>query len=325
MIALFRDKSIVAFFALVICTVLIHFHIFYDPVQLYTAGGNGFLNFVLKQYVHKLHPVLITISFILLLFLQAVRLNIILNNNKMYAKPNFAVAFGYIFLSGLMPSSYLFSAAFIANSLIILHFAVVLKFYNNQNAIGLLFNAGFLASLATICYYPAVILMLITLCGLAILRPFKVVEWFIMLIGLIAPFYLVFAILYLCDFNFKQIVIERLSFYLKFQQHDYWYFITVIAIAVLLLLSLINWYPNSNRLVIQIRKNWVVMLILLIASLIAITIYTKVGALPEVILLVPMSAFLANFFVYPRKIFWVNVVIFLTAIIIVYNNYILIK
>lgn len=325
MIALFRDKSIVAFFALVICTVLIHFHIFYEPVQLYTTGGSGFLNFVIKHYLNKVHPIVITIGFILLLFLQSVRLNIILNNNKMYAKPNFAVAFAYMFLSGLMPNSYLFSAAFIANSLIILHFAVVLRFYNNQNAKGLLFNAGFLASITVICYYPAIILVLITLCGLAILRPFKIVEWFIMLIGLITPFYLVFAGLYLSNFNFKQIVIERLSFYVKFQQRDYWYFITVITVAILLLLSLVNWYPNSNRLVIQIRKNWGVMLILLMASLITITLYTKVGALPEVIILVPMAAFLANFFVYPKKVFWINIVIFLAAIIIVYNNYILIK
>ncbi|MCX6208848.1 MAG: hypothetical protein NTZ59_04945 [Bacteroidetes bacterium] len=325
MIALFRDKSIVAFFALVICTVLIHFHIFYVPVTLSANSNTGIFNLLVQRYLIKLPPIVITIVFILLILLQSIRLSIVLNNSKMYAHQGFTAAFAYVFLSGLLPNAYLFGPAFLVNSFIILLFSIILKFYNNQNAKGLLFNAGFLASSIVICYYPSIVLLIVTLCGLAILRPFRMAEWFILLIGIIAPFYLLFATLYLNNFNFQQIVIEKVKFYISFHQKDAWYFVTFFTIVLLMVAAFINWYPNSNRLVIQIRKNWVVMLILLFTTLLTIPIYTKMGALPELITLVPMAAFLANFFVYPKKLFFVNVFVFLVAIIIVYNNYIICK
>ncbi|CAF3786738.1 unnamed protein product [Rotaria sp. Silwood1] len=165
-----------AFFALVICTVLIHFHIFYVPVTLSANSNTGIFNLLVQRYLIKLPPIFITIVFILLILLQSIRLSIVLNNSKMYAHQGFTAAFAYVFLSGLLPNAYLFSPAFLVNSFIILLFSIIVKFYNNQNAKGLLFNAGFLASSIVICYYPSVVLLLVTLCGLAILRPFRMAE-----------------------------------------------------------------------------------------------------------------------------------------------------
>ncbi len=325
MIAAFKEKSIVAFFALVICTVIVHFHIFYEPIKIYNSSNTGLFSYILNSLIAKLHPVFITISYILILFLQSVRLNIILNNYKMYAKPNFAVGFAYIFLSGLLPNAYLFSPAFLVNSIIILLFSVLFKFYNNQKAKNIIFNAGLLAALSTICYYPSIYIVAVSLIALAVLRPFKLDEWFILLFGIITPFYLLFASLYLLDFNFSKIILQKIGFWIYFKLTDNLFLTSLISLCLLFLLSIIYWFPNSNRLIIQIRKNWVVMLSCLISTIFSITIYSKMKALPEVLFLIPMSAFLANFFVYPKKVFWVNAVIFLVAILIVYNNYNIIK
>ncbi len=320
MIGLFREKSIVAFFALVICTVLIHLHVFNTPIAIAANANTGVFNLLLQHYATKLQPAVISIVFIVLLFMQSIRLTTVLNNGKMYAKTGFMSAFAYVFLSGLLPNAFLLSPAFIANSFIILLFGLIMKLYNNPNSKGLLFNIGFLTSVTIICYYPSVVLVVLALCGLAILRPFRVAEWFILLLGIVAPFYLLFAVLYLCNYNFHHIILNKVSFFISFPHKDVWYIINLISIAVLMIAAFISWYPNSNRLVIQIRKNWVVMLILFFITLATIPVYTKLGAMPELIALVPMAAFLANFFVYPRNTFFVNLLIFLVAIVIIYNN-----
>ena len=325
MITTFRDKTIIAFFALTITTLLVHLHIFNTPVVIVTNTESGAFSWVLKTYISRLQPQVISLLFIVVLFVQAIRLNTILNDSKMFAKTTFTTAFAYIFLSGLLINAFSFSAAFLANSFIILLFATLLKLYNNSNAKALLFNVGFLASALVICFYPSVIIVPLVFFGLAILRPFKIVEWFILLMGIVAPFYLTFGIMYLCNFNFGNIILPKILFYIRFQQNNVWYFINFFSIIVLLIAALLTWYPNSNRLVIQIRKNWVVMLILLVLSATTIPMFTKANFLPEVICLVPLAAFLSNLFFYPKKTILLNILIFIIAIVIVYNNSLLWK
>jgi Family of unknown function (DUF6427) len=319
-ISIFRDKSIISIFALVFCTLLVHLHIFNQPVQILTTANSGVFSWVLKTYSFKLHSSIITVLYIALLFIQALRLNYILSSNKMYAKDGFTIAFAYILLSGLLINEFALSAAFLANSLIILLYAIIIKLYNNQQAKALLFNVGFLAATTVICYYPFAFVLPIVFFALAILRPFKIAEWFILLLGIIAPFYLLLGIMYLCNFNFYSIVLPKILFYIRFQQNNVWYYINFFAVMLLMLAAFISWYPNSNKLVIQIRKNWVVMLLLLLLTTVTIFMFTKSALLPDVICLVPMAAFLANFFVYPKKTVIINILIAIVSIIIIYNN-----
>lgn len=319
MISIFRDKSIVAVFALVLCTCLIHCHAFFTPITVQTNVNSGFINYVLTKYVSKFNNLLVVIIYLLLIFMQGLRLNAILNNNKMYASTGFTIAFAYILFTGLLPNSFGLSAALIANSLIMLLYLVLLKLYNNNNARGLIFNAGFVAGFAVIAYYPLVIVAAISIFGLAILRPFKIAEWFILLLGLVAPFYLLFSILYLSNYNFHLIILPKIALWLHIEKEG-WTIFNLIVVGLFLLAAFISWYPNSNKLVIQIRKNWIVMLILLLLCVGTIFLFTKSKFYPELICLVPAAAFVANFFIYPKKTYLINIFIAIAIIAIIYNN-----
>lgn len=286
-----------------------------------TSKNVGVIDLLLQKAKDHTPGIIVTIAYIIILFVQSIRLNTILNNSKMYSQVGFMPAFAYIFLSGLLPNAYSLSSAFIANSFILLSISLMLKLYNNSQAKTLIFNLGLLVAAAAICYYPNIILIFIAFCGIAVLRPFKAAEWFIFILGVLTPFYLLFSILYLINFDFHKIVLYKLQFFIHFKKGDVWYIVNLSAIAVLMLIAFINWYPNSNRLVIQIRKNWVIFLILFIASLVAIPFYTKMNALPEIIFLVPAAAFLANAFVYSKRLFWLNIFLILCGTIIFYHNY----
>jgi len=319
-ITIFRDKSIVAIFALVILGLLVHLHIFFVPIQLNTSSNSGVISWLFQNYIVKLKPAIINVMYILLLLTQAVRLNIILNNNKMFGKAAFTTALAFIILSGLFTNAYTFCPALVAASLVIWLFHNAMKLYNNTSAKTLIFNIGFVASTGIILYQPMIFVAISMLFALAILRPFKTTEWFIFIIGIITPIYLLVAGLYLFD---------SLPLLLKFvpQIHykflinsDPWYWMNVSTIIVLAIAGLVVWYPNSSRMVIQIRKNWLVMLILFILLVSSILLFNSSKYLPEILCIVPLTAFVANFFLYPQRTILINIILIIAFVMIVYNN-----
>ena len=320
MISLFRDKSIIAIFSLVIVSLLVHLHIFFIPVHIDINLNSGVLSWLFQNYLLKLHPAALSVFYILLLMVQAIRINMILNDSKMFGKMGFTTAFAVVLLSGLFTNAYSFSPAFITNSFVIWVFVSVIKLYNNPSPKALLFNVGFIASTSVILYQPALFLIAGLLFALSILRSFKPTEWLILIIGIVAPIYLFVSGLFLAD---KMTLLLKLV--PQFQFHflvikDPWFWSNVSTLFLLLIAGLFVWYPNSNRMVIQIRKNWVVMLIFFILSLIGVLIFTSKSYFPEVLCIIPMAAFVSNFFLYPQRKILINLMLIIAAVMIVYNN-----
>ena len=320
MISLFRDKSIVAIFALVITGLLIHLHIFFVPVHFDVNVNSGVLSWLFEAYLKKLHPVAISIIYILLLLIQAIRINMILNDSKMFGKIGFTTAFAVVVLSGLFTNAFVFSPAFIANSFVIWVFGSVVKLYNNPSPKALLFNVGFIASTSVILYQPTLFLVVGSLFALSILRSFKPTEWLILIIGIVAPVYLFVSGLFLTD---KMALLLKLvpQFHFHFSvMKNPWFWCNLSIIFLLTIAGLFIWYPNSNRMVIQIRKNWVVMLLFFILSLIGMLLFTSKSYFPEVLCIVPMAAFVSNFFLYPQRKILINLLLLIATVMIVYNN-----
>jgi len=319
-ISLFRDKSIVAIFALVIVCLLVHLHIFIEPIKINSNSNSGVLSWLFQNYLSKLKPVVISIVYIILLLIQAIRFNLALNDSKMFGKAAFTSAFAFVLLSGLFTNAFAFSPAFIACSLVIWLFNNAIKLYNNPAAITLIFNIAFLASASVILYQPMVFVAIALLFALAILRPFRITEWIIFIVGLIAPIYLLISGMFLFDsMPLLKKFIPQIHFTFSIIKNP-WYWSNLATIGLLTIFGLFTWYPNSNRMVIQIRKNWVVMLILFVLLLGGILFFNAGKYLPEILCIVPMAAFVSNFFLYPQRKILINLMLIIATIIIVYNN-----
>lgn len=320
MISLFRDKSIVAIFALVIIGLLVHLHIFFAPVIVDANINSGVLSWLFNGYVSKLHSATITIFYFLLLMVQAIRLNMLLNDSKMFSKMGFTTAFAVVLLTALFGNAFKFSPAFIANSFVIWLFGSVIKLYNNLSPRGLLFNVGFIASASVILYQPTLFLVAGSLFALSILRSFKPTEWLILIIGIVAPVYLFVSGLFLTNKMALLLnLLPQIHFHFSVIKNP-WFWSNIATIFILTIAGLVVWYPNSNRLVIQIRKNWLVMLIFFVLSLISTLLFTSKFYFAEVLCIVPMAAFISNFFLYPQRKILINVLLLLATVMIVYNN-----
>lgn len=325
MINIFRDKSIFTIFGLFAICLLTHLHIFFVPIILHSTKNSGLISDFISQYANFLKPYVLNIIYIFIILIQAIRLNIILNNHKLFSKSGFTTAFAFILFTGLFTNANEMSAALIANSLVIWIFSFSIKLYNNSSPKSLLYNLGLLGSCSILLFKPLALITIGLLFALLILRPFKIVEWLIFIIGLITPIYILLSILYLTN-NVVYINQFIPSFFFDIHiKEDIWYLVSTSTIILLTIAGVITWYPNSNRMVIQSRKSWGVILLFFFLSIIGVLFLNNSKFYTDILCLVPCAAFVSNFFLYPSKKILINFFLIVIATIIIHQNILIIQ
>lgn len=326
MVFLFRDKSIINVFFLVILSVAMHLHFFIDAPQVISHTNDGVFSFFLRDYVSGLPQTVLFIMYHLIILLQAIRLNMVLVDLRMFQYNGYTTAMAYILLSGILIQWCGISSALTANFLVIWIFIKLSRLYNHPSPKTLLFNTGLIVGLSVICYHPTAILILVVLFALAVVRPFRLAEWVVLLMGILLPYYFLFSFLFLND------EVSRFASFLPYLQWNLplpaWSVplgVRLSVLALTLIAGLIYWQLSIKRMVIQIRKNWGVMMVILLILLPIPFIFLNAGIESAFMILVPIASFGSNTFSYPRKLVFPNLLFWLTVAILVYNNWWLIK
>jgi hypothetical protein len=151
----------------------------------------------------------------------------------------------------------------------------------------------------------------VALLALLIVRPFFVTEWLVLLMGVVAPFYFLFSYLYLTDELVRlPHLIPRWHTSLPVIAPTVLFFSSLALIAVVLFIGMIYWQKENRRLIVQVRKNWVVLnvMLLLMLPLPFVTYKAEIDSLLTFV--VPLSPMMAKAFLSPKKdtlsiiIFW---------------------
>lgn len=326
MVFLFRDKSFVSVFFLIILSLLVHAHLLIISPTIATSEDSGMISFVLTTYFNALPKSLIGFVYILIILLQAIRLNILLNEYKMFQHSGFTTAMSYILLTGFFSQWATISAALIANTFVIWIFIQLSKLYNNPSPKSLLFNTGLIIGAAILCYQPTAMLIAVVFFALMIVRPFIISEWFVLLLGIIMPFYIISALLFLNDkINLLPTFLPHTKFGLVTPSTDVWFWVSIATIAILLVAGFITLSNNNNRMVIQIRKNWNIMTVMVMMLIIIPFIFYNAGLQSAALSIIPLAAIIANVFLYPKKMLLPNLLFAMAISIIIHNNWVLIK
>lgn len=326
MVFLFRDKSIINVFFLVLLSIAIHAHFFMVNPILLVDKTDGILSILLSNYLTNISPTFLFIVYQVIIVLQAVRLNMVLTDFRMFQSTNYTTAMTYILLTGMISEWSSISAALISNSLVLWIFILLSRLYNNQTPRTLLFNIGMLVSLTIIAYHPTAILIMVVLFALAVVRPFRPAEWILLLMGIILPYYFLGAYLFVTDqlVTIKQ-YLPILQLHFPVAHPNQWLWISLGYLLVILLVGIFNWQQFINRMVIQIRKNWGVMMVLLLILVIAPFVFKGSDMDTAILCLIPLSAFVANAFGYPKRLLLPNILFWLAIVLVVHNNWELIK
>lgn len=236
----------------------------------------------------------------LLFYIQALQLNRVAAQLKLFQKTNYLAGMSYLLLTSLFTDWFSFSAILIVNSILIWVWAKLCGSHTFKTPKTSIFNIGFVISLAAFFYLPVMLFILLMLLSIAITRPFKLQEWLVGIIGLITPVYFFAAWLYLTD-SWQSFHLEAIHISLpQFFQFKW----DVIVIFSILAIATIGWFfvqNNMRRQVVQTRKNWQLLYLYFFISLLLIFISINEQFITALFSAIPMSLLVAAAFLYPEK------------------------
>ena len=302
MVSLFQDRSPAAIFWLIVLSIIVHSHFFVDAPVVRVTGADGMLSAFLNNYIALLFSGLVVLIYHAVVILQSLGLNHLFTNHRMFSRVNYFPAMVYILLTGVFTEWSRLTPALIANTMLIWFFAKTIQLYGARNPKTLLFNIGLLVGVSIILYHPLALLVPVAFFALMILRSFIITEWLVLVMGIIFPFYLLASYLYLTD---RLVLIKNhlplWSLNLPDIQNKIVFFITIAFITILILTGLLYWQQENRRLLIQVRKYWVVLLSMLFVLLSVPFINRNDGIESLILCIVPASPLIAKGFLASKK------------------------
>jgi hypothetical protein len=236
-------------------------------------------------------------------------------------KTNFLPGMSYILITSLLPDWGHFSAPLLINTILIWVWYRMMELYNSQRPGTTIFNIGIWTGIISLLYIPAIAFLLLALFGLLAMRPFRIREWFVGLLGFTFPYYFLFLILYLSGQWKWADIVPRIVFTVPALPSSIW---ITMGIAWLIIPFMIGGYfiqKNLSKYLIQIRKSWSLLLIFLMVSILVILINRVNSYENWVIMAVPFAAFHAAAYYYPTKTWAPNILHWLIVAYILAMNY----
>jgi len=327
MVFLFRDRSVVNILLVLLLSVGVHLH---APEQVLPTAiplqQNGLFSYVLAQYIYNLPLAIQVIIFHALLVTQALRLNMVMQDLRMFSSVNYVPAMTYVLLSGLLMESNTITETLVSNSLTLWIFIKLSRLYNNPEPKTLLFNIGIIAGISILLFHPTAILIVVVLFALAVVRPFRISEWLVLLLGVLLPYYFLLVFLYLNNqFALVGAYLPNISFGSPLHGLDKLYLINLGFTLFATLVGLYQLQSHVGRLVIQIRKNWGVMMVLLFTLILSPFMFSSLGTQVLLMGLVPLSATISNGYSNPKKLLLPNFLFWTALGLIIINNWHLVK
>jgi hypothetical protein len=318
---LFKDKSDFNLIFLLLLSVAVHFHVLMQPPIIVANESDGLLSYLLLHYIQPLPPLVLIVLFHTIILSQAIRLNIFLSNFKMFQQISYIPAFTYIILTAMFPYWDVISAGLIANSLVIWILVKLLRLYEQSQPKTLEFNIGLIVGISIILHEPIAILIAVVLFALLIIRPFKLAEWLVLIMGILLPFYFIFTYVFLTgNINDFRQFLPKLDWKNPLVQPSFNIILALIVMGVQLIAGFFYWNEQQTRFIIQVRKYWGVLFLLLILTFFQPILFSVQGLYASAIAIAPLASFISFAYATPKRLLIPNLLFWAGAAVIVYNH-----
>lgn len=254
MVGIFRKNDVINFFLLLPYTILLRLHSLlypesYQILEQDTAITKWF--FGLIEF-----PLLQSILGIILVFVQALVINVLANRYRIHRHPTALAGMVYIILVSCLPSFQILTPSLIGSTFILIATFNIFSTYKLSDAAKKITNAAICGAAATLIYSPFAFTVFPLFLGLSMLRNFKMRERFQFLVGLIAVFWIIGSLLFFLDvlsWEFLKTIQfpGALASILAFNIEALW---SLGIFTLLIMLSLVNYYNYKKKKVIEIRK-----------------------------------------------------------------------
>jgi len=318
---LFRDRSDINLIFLVLLSLALHFHVWMHPPLVIANESDGLIAYLLLHFIKPLPSMALIVLFQLIIISQAIRLNILLSKFKMFQQISYLPAFTYIILTGLFPYWDVISSGLVANSLVIWILVKLLRLYDQNQPKTLEFNIGLIVGISILLYEPIAILIPVVLFALIIIRPFKISEWLVLIMGILLPFYFIFTYVFLSGnlSDFRHFL-PKLDWKNPLVKTELNVVLALLVIGVQLVAGILYWQQEQVRFIIQVRKYWGVLLLVLILTLFQPIIFSVQALYASAIVITPLACFISFSYASPKRLVLPNLLFWSAMAVIVYNH-----
>ncbi|HEX5652387.1 MAG TPA: hypothetical protein VFX58_04905 [Chitinophagaceae bacterium] len=287
------------------------------------ADGTLFI-YILKwlEPAGKENPVIYSLLAFGLLFLQAVMLTRFINNQRMTSRSSYLPGMAYLLITSLMPEWNYFSAPLLINSILLFVLSSLFRIYHQQNARGTIFNIGVALGIAGFLFISSLTFIIWVLLAMAVMRPFRINEWLLCILGITIPFYFYGIYIFLNDQWSWKALVPHISVGIPSIKQSAWLAGSVFLLMIPFLTGGYYVQDNLRRMLINVRKGWSLLLLYLMASLLLPFVNNSDSFENWVMAMIPMAAFHACTYlystlrIYPNLVFWLSV-----AFVLAYQYY----
>jgi hypothetical protein len=257
-------------------------------------------------------PILYPVIAFGLLFIQAILLTRFINNQRMMSRANYFPGMAYLLVTSLFPEWNYFSAPLIVNTFLLLILVALFSVYNQNDARGRVFNIGLLLGIAAFVFFPAVTFIIWILLALMVMRPFRLNEWALCILGLTTPFYFYAIYLFITGEWSWERIIPHFSVSMPFVQQSAWLAGSTFLLVVPFLTGGYYVQDNLRKMLIQVRKGWSLLLLYLVGAFLLPFMNNSGNFENWVIMVIPFAAFHACAYFYsslrffPLLLFWIS-------------------
>ena len=316
MIGIFRQKTPANVIILLVFGLLLKLPMFLYPHVPVVQQKDGILFHTILNYLqpaNKSWPGFFPSITYLLLFTQAITLSRIMNDHRMITRANYLPGMAYMLITSFFPEWNYFSAPLLINTVLIWVLGWLFRSYSQPTAKALIFNMGLAMGISSFIFFPSVAFILWIFFALMIMRPFRIDEWLLCLLGATVPYYIYGIYLFFTDQWSFQKLVPYLTANPPALKQSFW----LAAGSLLLMIPFLTGgyfvQDNLRRMLIQVRKNWSILLLYLLVAFFIPFVNTTNNYENWVLAAVPFACFHACTYFYPQKklfpliLFWVTV------------------
>jgi hypothetical protein len=315
-IGIFKQKNPATFFLLLIFGVLIKLPMFLHPHIIVSKPGDSELYKAILKFLEptgRSSPVIYACLAFMLLLLQAMVLTRFMNTQRMMSRPTYFPGMAYLLITSLIPGWNFFSAPLIVNTFFVIVLSVLFKIYNQQNAKGAIFNIGLSLGISSFIFFPSLTFIVWILLALMVIRPFRLNELLICILGVTTPFYFYAVYLFLSGpWNWDSFW-PYFSISLPSVKQSAWLAGCAFFLIVPFLAGAYFVQNSLRRMLINVRKGWSLLLLYIMGAIFVPFVNSPDTFENWVIVAIPFAAFHACAYLYPTfrivplLLFWFTV------------------
>lgn len=326
MISFFKTTKPIAFVFLLLYAVIIFLNGFINTIPVFKLASNAPFSNAIYYMMHFLHintPFKIHYTFIFISIIQALYLNKIITNHKIFEKDTLITASIYLLLLALLSPYLYWSPAFLAVLPMLLALNKIYDNYHVRSAL-LVFDIGFYTAIATLFYLPTIVFIPFIFIGLSVIGVFNLKDWLLSLLGVITVYFLT-GVYFLWNNQLLSFIdgyfLTKVFNAYTVNIFDNKLLITIGSIFILLAISIIYSQSQFLKSVVKVRLFLSVFLYFLVISLVGFIFLNKPSLEPAAIMLIPTSVFISHYWQNIKGIY-ADMLFLLLLLLLIFNQYI---